>query len=158
MADQRREVPVHRWEAAVAEPSERSGPSPRTVADIMTRDLFTVGPGDVVELATAVMEWEHVRHVPVENEAGELAGLLSPQTLLRLPHHAARRNEPVAVAEVMDRDPPACAPDTPLVEAMRLLLASESGCVLVTRERELLGIVTERDFVRAALPLLEAQA
>ncbi len=38
-------------------------------------------------------------------------------------------------------------PDTPLVEAARVLAERKMGCLPVVKEGRLVGILTERDFV-----------
>ncbi len=144
--------PVHRWPVAVPAAIR---PGSRTVADIMTTDVFTVRPEDVVDLATSMMEWRHFRHVPVEAMSGELVGLVSPRALLRLGQQPARLAEPVSIAAIMETDPPRVAPETPLLTAMHQLLANPGGCLLVvTADHHLVGIVTERDFLRAAAELI----
>ncbi|MEM7231212.1 MAG: hypothetical protein AAF517_03505, partial [Planctomycetota bacterium] len=62
--------PIHEWPLASlsAEGDERE--SYRTVGQFMTSDVFTVSPEDLVDLAASLMEWEHVRYVPVEDHAG----------------------------------------------------------------------------------------
>jgi CBS domain-containing protein len=123
----------------------------QTLAEIMTKDLFTVRPNDVVDLATKVMEWRHIRHIPVEDGGGELVGLLSTRELLRM--QAALRtagNEPLAVKHFMDEAPPTAPPDISVVEGMQRMLGHETGCLLIVDQTRLLGIVTERDLVRAA--------
>ena len=49
----------------------------------MTTDVFSVRPEDVVDLAASLMDWRHIRHVPVEDGEGKLVGLVSHRTLLR---------------------------------------------------------------------------
>jgi CBS domain-containing protein len=46
------------------------------VADIMTRDVITVAPGDSVEDCLEIMTKNHVRHLPVI-EDGRMVGLVS---------------------------------------------------------------------------------
>lgn len=41
-----------------------------------------------------------------------------------------------------------------ILEAMQLMLASDTGSLLVVNRTQLLGIVTEQDLVRAAYQLL----
>lgn len=143
--------PVHRWAPLEM---EDGGPidRPRTVGDIMSRDLFTVRPNDVVDLATRLMDWKHFRHVPVESTGGELVGLVSHRALLRLEEHRGREQstEPLAVETIMDRNPPRVTPETPFMEGLQQLLSGDHGCLLVTTEGRLVGIATERDFLRAA--------
>ena len=149
---QGRALPVHAWELVV--PSTRADDMKASlkVSNVMTTNLFTVRPEDLADLATSTMEWRHVRHVPVENAAGELVGLLSTRELLRL--HSAEteaQNKPIPVSTVMQRDPLTISPDATLDNAFVRLLESDTGCLLVVDHGQLLGIVTERDLLEAAV-------
>jgi CBS domain-containing protein len=146
--------PVHEWELAPSNPGLRPPAHATRVRDIMSTNLFTVLPEDVVDLAASVMEWRHIRHVPVEDAAGRLVGMLSHRGLLKAYHDSGRDADPVPVERVMDRHPATVPPDTPLPEAMDSLLESDSGCLLVVSREHVVGIVTERDFVEAAAALL----
>ncbi len=152
---QRGAVPVHRWELVVPNHGANAMETTKTVGDVMTTNLFTARPEDVVDLATSVMEWKHVRHVPVEGAKGELVGLLSTRELLRLHSgDAANRDGPVAVSEIMQRNPPTMSPDAPIGEAFERMLESDAGCLLIVARGQLLGIVTERDLLEVAVMLL----
>jgi CBS domain-containing protein len=140
--------PVHTWEDIERQDSGAKRMA-TTLADIMTADVFTVRPDDVVDLAASVMDWQHIRHVPVEDEQGKVIGLLTARELLHL--HGRRRKEPQAVRDIMNTSFATAAPDLDVREAMRQMLAAETGCILVVREGLLVGIVTERDFLKAAL-------
>jgi CBS domain-containing protein/gamma-glutamyl:cysteine ligase YbdK (ATP-grasp superfamily) len=149
---QHRGTPAHLWE--LPDPATSVGTEPRTVADIMTSDLFTVHAEDVIDLATSMMRWRHLRHVPVEDGQGRPVGLVAHGGLARLDARA----EPVAVAEVMSRDPATVTADVALQTAARKLLRAPHGCLLVIDEQgQLTGIVTERDFLRASVELLPAE-
>ncbi len=152
---QGRSLPVHRWELVTPDAGVETTQSMKKISDIMTTNLFTVRPEDLVDLATSMMEWRHVRHVPVESAAGELAGLLSTRELLRLRSDKEnRRAQPIPVAEIMQRDPLTIAPEASLQRAFTRMIESESGCLLVVSGRQLIGIVTERDLLEAAVELL----
>lgn len=147
--------PVHQWPSLESIESQDTG-SMQTVGDIMSTDLFTVRPHDVVDLATSLMHWKHFRHVPVETDEGRVVGLISHRALLRLEQHrnGSEAEESVPVDAIMERDPVCIGPDTPLRDGLSKLLASKRGCLLVTSEDHLVGIATERDFLRAAATLL----
>ena len=150
-------LPVHCWELVVPNAGVDDMKSTKTIGDVMTTDLFTVRPEDLVDLATSVMEWKHVRHVPVESAKGELVGLLSTRELLRLRSgDFSTRDQPVAVAAIMQRKPPTIAPDAALGEAFERMLQSDAGCLMVVARGQLLGIVTERDLLEVAVTLLPA--
>lgn len=148
--------PVHQWRLADLNSRRALTARAITVHDIMSTDLFTVLPEDVIDLAVSVMEWRHIRHVPVEDAAGRLMGLLSHRALLEA-HRGSDRgggDRPISVESVMDGNPACVSPDVALPDAMEKLLDSESGCLLVTSKDRLVGIVTERDLVKAAADLL----
>jgi CBS domain-containing protein len=123
----------------------------------MKTDLFTVHPEDLVDLAASMMEWEHVRHVPVEDDDGQLVGLVSHRALLRLVGRGKAREgtQPVAVREIMAADPVTTTPQSSSLEAMRTMRRNKVGCLPVVSEGRLVGIVTERDFIHVAAKLLE---
>ncbi|MDJ0778171.1 MAG: CBS domain-containing protein [Gammaproteobacteria bacterium] len=143
--------PVHEWDLIGPAPAAGQPQDNLRVADVMTSNLFTARPDDLVDLATSMMEWRHVRHVPVESIAGELVGLLSTRELLHL-----RDSDDAAtpVADIMQTDPPTIAADAPLAEAFAQMLENEAGCLLVVAQRQLVGIVTERDLLEAAVELI----
>lgn len=129
----------------------------RTVGQFMTTDLRTLRAGDHVDLAAALMDWVHVRHIPVEDERGALVGVVTHRAIVRLFARGAAPNRPVAVAEIMKRDPVAVPPDLPTLAAMRLMRERRIGCLPVVDGGRLVGIVTEQDFIRVAEGLLEAR-
>lgn len=163
---QRKEEPVHAWPpATVADDAPTLLEGHRTVGQFMSRDLFTVRPNDIVDLAASVMDWRHVRHVPVEDDAGRLVGLVSHRELLRLISRGAalgREGGPAAgagaptVASIMKADPITVTPETPTLEAMRLMRERQVGCLPVVSGERLVGIVTERDLLDVSTRFLES--
>jgi len=151
--------PVHEWSLAGLAESGLWQESYRTIGQFMTTDLYTVHPGDVVELAANVMEWRRIRYLPVEDERGLLVGLVTEGRLLRLLNrivHQGKR-EPVSVGEIMNRETLTATPETPTLEAIQLMRERRIGCLPVVRDGQLVGIVTERDFMRVAGTLMEKE-
>ncbi len=152
---QGQDSPVHQWDLIAAMTGDDTMQSRTSVGDIMTTNLFTVRPEDLVDLATSTMEWRHVRHVPVESSTGELVGLLSTRELLRLrPGEIEKPAQPIPVTEIMQRNPLTIAPEASLQDAFTRMLESEAGCLLVVSGKQLSGIVTERDLLEAAVGLI----
>jgi len=146
--------PVHTWALAEADEAQDWRHSFRTVGQFMTRDLFTVQPDDLVDLAANVMDWEHVRHVPVEDDEGRLVGLVSHRRLIRLlAQGGARANAPVPVAQIMKVDPITVTPDTPTLDAIALMRSHRVACLPVVQADKLVGILTERDLIEVAAEL-----
>jgi CBS domain-containing protein len=120
----------------------------------MTTDVFTVAPDDLVDVAASVMRWKHIRHVPVEDGAGCLVGLVSYRSLLRLVAEG-RAEQPIAIRDVMQPDPVTVSPGDRCLDAIRLMRDRHVACLPVVLDGKLVGIVSERDFLHVASTLME---
>jgi predicted transcriptional regulator len=136
---QLRGTPVHRWELPRIE--ECTKPFYETVADIMSTDLSTVGPEDPISLAASIMEWRHVRHVPVEDDAGRLVGVLSIRDVVRAPPSVR------AIKEVMSTDVVFVSPLTSTASALQLMHDGKIDCLPVVENGQLVGLVTSHDLL-----------
>jgi CBS domain-containing protein len=146
--------PVHRWAVVKAYGSEGWRVSHQTVGHLMSTDLFTVRPDDLVEMVARVMEWRDVRHVPVEDEEGRLVGIVSHRSLLRmLADGLPGGRELVAVRQIMNPDPVSVAPTTPVSEAVELMRRRRIGSLPVVEDGRLVGIVTVYDFLESSARL-----
>lgn len=159
VAHQAKDQPGHLWEVARPGADENWRHSYRFVRQVMTTDLFTVAPEDLVDLAASLMDWQHLRHVPVEDREGKLVGILSHRQMLRLVGRGLEGEErrSVAVSELMRPDPVTVCPETPTLEAIAAMRDHKVGCLPVVEEGRLVGIVTEHDFIEVAGKLLEEE-
>jgi len=144
LEQQRSEAPVSSWALATFGRPASWSQSCRTVAQLVPTDLFTVRPDDLVDLAASVMDWRHIRHVPVEDNEGRLVGLISHRDLLRLLAQGllSRSAKEVTVKEIMVRDLVTVAPETPALEALSIMRQRKVGCLPVVENGRLAGIVT----------------
>jgi CBS domain-containing membrane protein len=142
----------------------RDMPHRLTVADIMTSEVITLAEDDTLADARASMEHGRVRHLPVVRE-DRLVGLVTHRDLLAAsvsvlaqvtPTEQHRHLARVPVRELM-HDAVTASPAMPVREAAGLLLANQFGCLpVVDGGSRLMGIVTETDFLRLAIRLLDA--
>jgi len=146
--------PVHEW--TLPTPEERGAWTERfqRVAQVMSTDLFTVGPDDLVDVAASMMQWKRIRHVPVEDAQGLLVGFVSYRSLLKLVAEG-RAGQPVPVREIMQAEPVTVGPGESCLGAMRLMQEKGVACLPVVHEGRLVGIVSERDFLAVARALFE---
>jgi CBS domain-containing protein len=156
LACQKNECPVHTWPLVKkSEPADWEQ-GYRTVDQFMSTDLFTVQPGDLIDLAASVMDWRHIRHVPVEDEDGRLVGLITHRNLLRLVSARSGKDiETITVADVMVRDPLTVSPSTETLEAIKIMREQRVGCLPVVEGDQLVGIVTSYDFLEASARLFQ---
>jgi CBS domain-containing protein len=163
LAGQKSGEPAHLWPLiGPGQPGEArtSIDDISTVGQLMTTDLFTVRPDDLVDLAASVMDWKQVRHVPVEDEEGRLVGIISHRDLLRVPsggRSSPSRSsaDPVLVRHIMKDAPITVAPTSSTLEAIRTMRHHKVGCLPVIEGGRLVGIVTAHDFLEASASLLE---
>jgi CBS domain-containing protein len=149
---QKKELPVHKWPAAKIATNDDWENGYRTIGQFMTTDLFTVRPDDLIDLAASLMDWRHIRHVPVEDDQGRLVGLVTHRNLLRL-LSAGPRNENVSVRDVMVPNPVTVSPTTPTLDAIQQMRERKIGCLPVVDADQLVGIVTSYDFLEASARL-----
>jgi CBS domain-containing protein len=154
LANQKGEQPIHRWPINNKADSGEWEQGYRTVGQFMSTDLFTVHPGDLIDLAASVMDWRHIRHVPVEDQEGRLVGLITHRGLLRAMLNRAG-TKPVTVQEIMVKDPVVVSPSTSSLEAMDLMRRNRLGCLPVVENNQLVGIVTSYDFLDATAKLFQ---
>lgn len=126
------------------------------VRDVMTKDVVTLERNDRLLVADDLMRLGRIRHLPVVDEAGALAGIVTQRDLFHsgiekvLGHGYTQRSAPdmVVVREAMKVDVATTTPDTPLRDAARRMREREIGCLVVVDDGRIAGILTETDFVK----------
>ena len=149
--------PICDWSLAEYSGEQDWRESYRRVGQFMSTDLFTVRPDDIVDFAASLMDWRHIRHVPVEDDRGFLVGLVSHRALLRLVATGRAGSEhKVSVKEIMNTEPITVPPETSTVDAIRMMREQRLACLPVTKNGKLVGIVTEHDLIVVSSRLLES--
>lgn len=149
--------PVAEWERARLDEAGGWTHNYTRVEQYMTTDLFTVHGDEPVDLVANLMEWERIRHVPVEDHEHRLIGLVSYRSVLRLlaGGRLSKGSAPIPVQDIMKRDPLTVSPQTPTLQAIGLMRRYRIGCLPVTQDGRLVGILTEENFLTIAAELLE---
>ena len=138
-------------------------PASMTVRELMSTDLVTLTEDETLAHAQGCMARGRIRHLPVVRD-GKLVGLLTHRDLLAASFSIfaeVDRGEQrrifgtVPVVEAMHRDVVTVAPELPVREAARILIENKYGCLpVVGPAGELVGIVTEADFLHLTVRLL----
>jgi CBS domain-containing membrane protein len=139
-------------------------PTRMKVADLMSTDLVTLTEDETLDHAQRCMARGRIRHLPVVRQ-GRLVGLITHRDLLAASFSIfaeVERNEQrrifdtIRVVEAMHRDVVTVSPDLKAAQAARILLENKYGCLpVVDAENNLVGIVTEADFLRLTVRLLQ---
>lgn len=154
--NQRTGQPMHTWPLAELEEKSDWIDNYQTVERFMSRDLFTVRPEDVIDLAASLMNWKHIRHVPVEDDEGNLVGVVSHRDLLEIMAKNSRRDgSEIVIKDVMKTDLVTVGPQTPTLDALTIMRQRNIGCLPIVQGGKLVGMVTAHDFLTVSARLFE---
>lgn len=119
------------------------------VSDLMTTAVITMKPEDTLDAADAEMKLAGIRHIPVVDDRNHLVGILSDRDILRELHR--RGSKKLSVREIMTKRVHTIREGAPAHEAARIMLEHKISAVpVVGRDQQLVGVVTETDFLRVA--------
>jgi CBS domain-containing protein len=131
--------------------------------DIMTSPAQVIWQNATVESAAELMTAKAVTALPVVDADGVLVGMVSEGDLLwhRVPSdptaHAMRHPDtdpayrPGMVVEVMSAYPLVATPDTDVAEVAEAMLQNDVRSMPVVDDREVVGIISRRDILRAVV-------
>ncbi len=136
------------------------------VKDRMTPDPICGTPDMPVTKARELMIEKGFRHLPILNEEQELVGLVTRGTLLKaLPSDVSNFSNfeinyvlaKIKVRTIMIKDITTIEEDTPIENAAQVMADERIGCLLVLKERKLVGIITDNDIFNTMVSLLGAR-
>lgn len=137
---------------------------PVLVRDLMSSPVVSLFAEQTLPLAEDIMSFKHLRHLPVVDDNRHVVGLVSHRDILRAQissltglstDQRRARQDDVRVADLMTRDVWTVTPETLASVAGRTLLDHRFGCLPVVEGNFLVGILTERDFLRFAIKTIE---
>lgn len=135
------------------------------VADLMTREVFTLRRTDTLKTARSMMSLARIRHIPIVNDSMAFEGLLTHRDILTATlSRFAEVDRPtrdeidsgIPIEEIMRTDVTTIRSTLPLQDAALILLNHKYGCLPVVDEGRLTGIITEADFLKLTIRLMEA--
>jgi len=151
--------PVHTWELPELKDLLDYRPGNLRVEEFMQTDLFTVSKDDLIELVAKLMDWKKIRYMPVEDQKGNICGLITSRLLLRFYSQKGisikEGNKQQTVEDIMISSPIVIEPGKSIIEALHIMREKKIGCLPVVTDGELIGIITEMDFLRISARLIE---
>ncbi len=136
------------------------------VADLMTRQVRTVGPDDPFDEVFLICVFEKIRHVPVV-ERGRVVGIVSDRDLAKVLGPVPKRRSSVVkdgkvvlvlparrVRHIMSRGVVTIGEDERAAEAAQRMVEHKiGGLPVVDAGDRLVGIITATDILRAFVRL-----
>lgn len=127
------------------------------VRDYMTADVVTANLEDGLHQTLTRMRERRVRHMPVLDEHGRLAGLVSDRDIRR-PDFVDPQPDQVrpfvldnhsTVADAMSRNVSTIGPDEPVSSVLGIFIERHYGALPVVEDGKVVGILSVIDVLRA---------
>ncbi|MCL9781404.1 CBS domain-containing protein [Vibrio sp. S4M6] len=134
------------------------------VEDMMTRSPHTLLRSDSLFDAKQAMKKYDIRHIPVVDDNNKLYGIVTQRDVLsaqesslhKIPtNNAYTLNTPLN--DIMHANVLSVEPRAGLKESAKYMQKHKIGCLPVIDKGQLVGIITDSDFVSIAINLLELQ-
>ncbi len=135
------------------------------VKDLMTQKVFSLKETDTLSAARSLMSQQRIRHIPIVATDNKFIGLITHRDLLGATiSHLANVDDDtqkeidagIPIKEIMRTDLKTVHSDDNLKDAATLLLNHKYGCLPVEDNGYLVGIITEADFLKLTIELLDA--
>ena len=114
---------------------------------IMSTEIFSINENDQISLASRIMTWNDIHHIPVESSSGKMVGLLTWSKIVGL-DHSLLPDASSCVKDVMITNPITINPDTAIDIATEIMKTNKFGCLPVVNNGILVGLITKKDLVR----------
>jgi CBS domain-containing protein len=134
------------------------------VKDLMSSPVFSLRENDSLHSARELMDLQRIRHIPIVTVDNVFSGLITHRDILSAtisklaeldPETQKEIDSGIPIHEIMRADITSVTPETSLKDAARLLLNNKYGCLPVVEADALVGIVTEADFLRLTINLMD---
>ncbi|MBS2970045.1 acetoin utilization AcuB family protein [Metabacillus sp. KIGAM252] len=131
------------------------------VDQIMNRKVITLNPGDTLAKAIDVMKKERIRHIPIVNGNGSLAGIVSDRdvkdaapSVFQLIEKVDELDQPLE--NIMKTDVVTGHPLDFVEEISSIFYERKIGCMPILKAGKLAGIITESDLLHTFVQLTGA--
>lgn len=137
------------------------------VGELMTLEPVTIEETDTLAAARGTMERLRIRHLPVVDESGRFVGLITHRDILAFTISRladiddATQSEidaGIKAGEVMRRGVKTAKPAMTVREAAQIMLDNKFGCLPVVDDAYVVGILTEADFIKLTIGLIDELA
>ncbi len=135
------------------------------ISEIMTSQPYTLTADASISDAIKLMANKHIRHIPIINKANELTGIVTHRDLLAATGNKLDVENTLenslsnkTVSEIMTSHVLTVEENTGLIDAAKFLEQHKFGALPVVKDKQVVGIVTDSDFLAVAINLLEQLA
>ncbi|MBM7701188.1 acetoin utilization AcuB family protein [Metabacillus iocasae] len=131
------------------------------VEEMMIQDVITLRPTNTIEEAIKLLEEHKIRHIPIVNDHNELAGIISDRDVRDASPSIFHRNTHLEdlqqpIQSIMKTSVITAHPLDFVEEVASVFYEYQIGCLPITKNNKLVGIITERDLLHTLIQLTGA--
>ncbi|MDC0231624.1 CBS domain-containing protein, partial [Aureispira] len=145
--NQKKSKPAHDWPLPELHDFLQYDPSKLLVEEFMNTDILSLHKDDLLEFASTLMNWSDSVSMPVEDAKGNLIGLIDSQQILKHFAQKGNKNEDTTVGDIMNNKPHTVTQQMKIVDVIKLMKEHNLIMLPVVKGKELIGVITERNFV-----------
>lgn len=153
--NQKQSKPAHEWPLPKLNEFHQYDPSQLLVEEFMTTDIFTLQENDLLEFASSLMDWGDISSMPVEDQRGNLIGLVTSKQILKFFAQKGKINQDTTVGDIMNKTPHTVTQQMKIVAVIRLMKEHNLKVLPVVKGKELIGVISERNFVNMSKRLIQ---
>ena len=136
-------IPVHEWKPIDVNHYFHQLKDHHCVEDYMTTDIFTMRNYNNLALAQSILDWRTIHHIPVEDDDGNLVGMLTDGIIEEANQKGLEPN--TIIEDIMIKDVITVSSKETIGDAKSKMKANGLSGIPVVFESKLLGIITEHD-------------
>ena len=136
-------VPVHKWEN-ITQNLYIINHDEERVEEFMSRDIFSVKQNDSIDIARKILHWNDIHHVPVEDDEGDLVGMITDGIIDRI--DTLNEKNLHFASQIMIVNPITIHAEESLTKAKQMMLDHKLSGLPVVFQGKLVGIITTHDF------------
>jgi CBS domain-containing protein len=144
----------NRRAVAVGAGGPQEAEAQETVGDVMSRQLVMAGPDDSPRQALQVLLAHRIHALPVV-QSGRLIGMISSRDFVRECSYGELPCSREQVSKILKPPPESLEPDARLDEAFLTMQETGTSCLAVAQGGCPLGVVSQRDILRARCHAIE---
>jgi len=129
--------------------------------EIMSKDVITLSSTDTIQAALDIMRQNKIRHIPIVDQDNSLIGLVTTQSIRNATPSIFFSDEHTEVLQkplstIMKTNVITGHPLDFVEDLAFLFYENKIGCIPITRENQLIGIISETDLLHTFVKLTGA--
>ncbi len=144
---QKENIPIHLWKDIEAKNHNIEKLEP-VVEQMMSKDIISINEEVSIELAKCMLLWNNIHHLPVEDNNGDLVGIITDGMIDRLEY--LDTDEHFFARDIMLAHPYSVEAHDTVYKARNLMDQFGVKGLPVVHDKKLVGIITQNDIKKVA--------